>query len=366
MEALIVLIVFGSITSWILGPSFLKQRERMKQLEAQGGGSKLKAAEQEELLERIRHLETIVCSVDFELNAKLNRIATHQLMLPALKNEDLAEAQTMSSLVSGQRFAERYVIETSIGLGGMGEVFKARDEELNEVVALKLIRDAHLSSPDILERFRREVTAARRVQHPNIVRIFDLGKADGLLFISMEWVEGDSLREMMRRQARLPARSVAPLARQILSALGAAHDAGIVHRDLKPENVLIASGQVLKLIDFGIAKLEHLESLTATRSILGTPEYMAPEQIRGEAVDPRTDLYALGIILYEMLSGKLPFSGSSPIAVGFAHCTQTAEPLHGVADVPEAWSAYVMKAISRAPDQRYASAQEMLAALPSS
>lgn len=380
MEVLIVFVVFSAVTAWILGPRYMKQRheERMRAL---GGERTIKAlsSDKSALEARVEHLESIVCSLDFELNAKLNRIATHQLMLgPAARHDGTLDASLVQNalpaqgqrfytgeLEAGARIADRYVIELTLGSGGMGAVYRARDEKLGERVALKVVRDAHLASPSMLERFRREVTTARRIHHPNVVRIHDLGEAEGVLFISMEYVDGESLRSVFERYGRLPLERVRALSTQILAALQAAHEAGVVHRDLKPENVLLDAESRVRLIDFGIARLDALataDGLTATHAILGTPQYMAPEQIRGRRVDARTDLYALGVMLYEALCGRPPFTAESPIALSFAHCTDPVPPLPD--DVPSAWRALVERALAKEPDQRFASAAEMRGALP--
>jgi serine/threonine-protein kinase len=251
----------------------------------------------------------------------------------------------------------------------MGSVWLARDEKLAEPVALKVIRDALLADASIIERFKREVSAARRVHHANVVRLHDLGEEGGQLFLSMEYVEGESLAERIKRRGPLPVEEVRSFAAQMCDALEAAHGAGVIHRDLKPANVLLTfqgNGAQVKVIDFGVAKLSNLEGMTATSLILGTPEYMAPEQIRGKDVDPRTDLYALGMILHEALVGKTPFRGDSPIAIGFAACSNTVPPLRNSrAELTDAWDLFVRKALSKEPEERFASAADMKRAIPS-
>ena len=187
-----------------------------------------------------------------------------------------------------------------------------------------------------------------------------------MLFLSMEYVDGESVAERIRRRGPLPFNEVRDLALRVCDALEAAHMAGVVHRDLKPANVLVANGGPVKIIDFGVAKLAQLEGMTATNLILGTPEYMAPEQIRGGSVDARTDLYALGMILHEAIVGRTPFKGDSPIAVGFAACTNPVPPLRvSRPDVTDAWDAFVRRALEKEPSARFASAAEMRASLPS-
>ncbi|MGZ3418332.1 MAG: serine/threonine-protein kinase [Polyangiales bacterium] len=394
---LVPLIIFASITAWVLGPKFLKMwhEQRLKEIEARTRqplplppppitAQIVTDDERKQLEERLRTLETIVCSVDYELNAKLNRLASRQIRALPPAPDSLGNAPThpstpppgmqqhSSSLAPGQKLAHRFLLERRLGEGGMGSVWLARDEKLGEPVALKVIKDSLLADPSIIERFKREVSAARRVQHANVVRLHDLGEEGGQLFLSMEYVEGESLADRIKRRGPLPLEEVRTVAAQMCDALEAAHGAGVIHRDLKPANVLLsfhgppgATAQV-KVIDFGVAKLAHLEGMTATSLILGTPEYMAPEQIRGKNVDARTDLYALGMILHEALTGKTPFRGDSPIAVGFAACTNTVPPLRiSRADVTDPWDQFVRKVLSKEPDDRFPSAADMKRAIPS-
>jgi len=388
MEAIpILIVIFGFVASIVLGPGVLKRRHELKlkalenEKERRARDRKALSSEKRKLEERVEHLESIVTSVEFELNARLNRIATRQLMaLPDGKNPSVAAlpsdvesgdaaddgiADTLASegfsarfytgeLDAGTRVADRYQIEAVIGTGGMGAVYRARDETLDETVALKIVRDAHLASPELLARFRREVTVARKIQHPNVVRIHDLSEADGVMFMTMEHVDGTTLRGLMEREGRLGPARLAPLLRQALDALQAAHTAGVIHRDIKPENMLVNAGGQVKLIDFGIAQLDTLSGLTATRAVLGTPEYMAPEQIRGAAVDARADLYALGVIAFEALAGRPPFTGESPIAIGFAHCSDPVPALTELMDIDESWSAFVERAMQKDPVERFA------------
>ena len=377
---LVPLIVFLSITAWILGPRFLKMwhEQRLRELGARGGNEvqvKQLQAERSELEARLRNLESIVCSVDFELNAKLNKLASRPLYLPARSSPTpsddprLAETVPMAQatrLDPGRRIADRFVVERALGSGGMGAVYLARDEQLGEPVALKLIRDVQQAEPHVLDRFRREVSAARRISHPNVVRLHDLGEENGQLFISMEYVAGDSLRAVLTRTGALPPDRVRTLASQLCDGLEAAHAAGVIHRDLKPENVLFTASQQVKIIDFGIAKIADLEGMTATRVILGTPQYMAPEHIRGRTLDGRADLYALGVILFEALAGTPPYDGPSPIAISFAHCNDPVPSLrHRRPDVPEAWDVFVRQAMAKDPAERFDSAAAMRHALPS-
>jgi serine/threonine-protein kinase len=207
--------------------------------------------------------------------------------------------------------------------------------------------------------------AARRITHPNVVRLHDVGEDKGLHFISMEYVEGESLGTRISRSGPLSPVEACDVAEQICGALEAAHGVGVVHRDLKPHNVLVDPRGKYRVIDFGIAKLPYLEGMTATGVIVGTPEYMAPEQILGGEVDERADLYALGTILYECLTGEAPYRAQSAIAVGFAHCHEAIPSVRAKRpELGEEWEEFFEKALAKEPRERFESAEDMRAALP--
>ncbi|MEZ4452794.1 MAG: serine/threonine-protein kinase [Nannocystaceae bacterium] len=340
MEALILFIIFGSIFGSVHFGRVVKYRhlERMRELESGTGSSsenQVKAlnAAKAELEERVRHLESIVCTVDFELNQKLNRLATRHLALEAALpaspqtpgQSPAAETERVLAghVRAGQLIAGRFEVIRPLGAGGMGAVYLARDCQLNEQVALKVIGGLGLHDPEAAERLRREASAARRISHPNVVRLHDLGESGGLLFLSMEYVDGESLAQRLQRDGRLSPTQFRSIAADLCEGLQAAHLAGVIHRDLKPANVLLTRDGRAKLIDFGIARISKVEGLTATGMVVGTAEYMAPEQVRGGVVDERTDVYAFGVIAYQCLVGHPPFRGETPIAVSLAHCADT-------------------------------------------
>ncbi|HZO12423.1 MAG TPA: serine/threonine-protein kinase [Polyangiaceae bacterium] len=373
MEVFIVFFFLFGVPG-IVVLSWLRYRHdrRLKELEVQrlrfAPNTAPLLAQNNDLEQRLRNLESIVCSVDFELNSKLNRLASQQLQKPPASAAELAETAALSlgSIEPGSRVAGRFVVERRLGEGGMGAVYLARDEQLGELVALKMIAGAALLDPAAAGRFRREASAARRISHPNVVRIHDIGEEQGMLFLSMEYISGTSLADIIKRHGTVAPSQLRPWAAQICEGLEAAHRVGVVHRDLKPGNILIDEAQRVKIIDFGLARLPHIEGMTATGLILGTPEYMSPEQIRGRNVDARSDIYSLGAVLYHALVGRPPFSGDSPIAVGFAHCNEAlVPPRNARKEVPEAWSALVVRAMAKDPSARFDSAQELAAALPS-
>jgi CheY-like chemotaxis protein len=269
------------------------------------------------------------------------------------KSTDDADSLRVGAVLSG-----RYEILSVLGRGGMGVVYRARDRELNEDVALKAIRAEHLADTVAAERFKTEIRLARRISHRNVVRTHDLGEADGMLFVTMEYVRGIDVRELLTTRGKLGVASSIALARQFAEALAVAHSAGVIHRDVKPENALIDGDGVLKVMDFGIARLaEATTSRTQAGLIVGTPAYMAPEQLVGEEVDARADLYALGVVMYECLTGSAPFEAPSAVAlIGKALTTEAQPPIARNSDVPPALSALVMRLLSKSPDGRPADA----------
>ena len=205
-------------------------------------------------------------------------------------------------------FGDRYEILELLGEGGMGRVYKAWDRDLEKVIALKTIRGEHASNPEVLKRFKQELLLARKITHKNVIRIHDMGEAGGVRFFTMEYIPGDSLKERIEKLGKIPAQQAVPMAKQILGALEEAHEQGVVHRDLKPQNIMIDQEGMLHIMDFGIARsAQDTSGLTATGTIMGTPDYMSPEQVKGEKADGQADLFSFGVILYEMLTGTLPY-----------------------------------------------------------
>ena len=266
---------------------------------------------------------------------------------------------TSSDTMIGRTFDKRYVIKRKLGSGGMAIVYLAEDQELGRLVALKLLDDRHASDEQFVERFRREAQSAAGLNHPNIVSIFDRGHAAGTYYIAMEYLDGRTLKELLVRNGPTPIPIAIDYARQILGALSFAHRNGIVHRDIKPHNIIVGSDGRLKVTDFGIAR-SGTSQMTEAGSIVGTAQYLSPEQARGAPVDPRSDLYSLGIVLYEMLTGAVPFTGDTPVEIAMKHLSQVPEPPSTLRhDVPHDLDAVVMRALAKAPEQRYDSAEEM-------
>jgi eukaryotic-like serine/threonine-protein kinase len=272
-----------------------------------------------------------------------------------------SEAASKGQLEPGTVLADRFEILQLLGQGGMGAVYKARDTELERLVALKLIRPDLASHPEILRRFKQELILAREVTHRNVIRIFDLGQAHGIKFITMEYVEGRDLRGLLQEKGKMTAEEAVPIVIQIASALDAAHTAGVVHRDLKPQNTMVDKDGRVYVMDFGIARSLETPGMTQTGALMGTPEYMSPEQAKGEKVDARSDLFALGIIFYEMLTGTSPFKAETAMATMFKRTKERATPLSQLnIGAPGVISDIVTKCLEMEPEQRYQSARAIV------
>ena len=256
-------------------------------------------------------------------------------------------------------FDGRYKIIRKLGSGGMANVYLAEDQELGRRVAIKILDDRHADDEQFVERFRREAKNAAGLSHPNIVSIYDRGEAEGTYYIAMEYLDGRSLKELIVSRGPAPISIAIDYARQILSALRFAHRNGIVHRDIKPHNVLVDAEGRVKVTDFGIARA-GASQMTEAGSIIGTAQYLSPEQARGTQVDQTSDLYSLGIVLYELLTGTVPFTGDTPVEIAMKHLSATPEaPSVKRADVPHSLDMVVLRALAKDPADRYQSAEEM-------
>jgi serine/threonine-protein kinase len=279
-----------------------------------------------------------------------------------------APAHPAADLSLGHVFANRYRIEQILGRGGMGVVYKAVDTQLDEMVAIKtLLGDVLTRSPEDLERFKREIRLARKITHRNVLRTYDYGEAEGVYFISMEFVRGYTLSELLDEapQRQMATRASVGITRQICRGLHAAHEQGIIHRDIKPQNVLIDAKGEVKLMDFGIARMaETPEGVTQAGLIVGTPHYMSPEQVQGKQLDARSDVYSMGVLIYEMLVGRRPFESSSLTGVLTAHITEKPKaPAELRPDVPREINAIVLRCLEKNPAARYVDAGALLADL---
>ena len=265
------------------------------------------------------------------------------------------------NLHSGETFAQRYEIIAVLGRGGMGTVYRAKDRELEEEVAVKTLRPEFVADRTLLARFKDEIRLARRLTDANIVRTHDFGEWSGVCFLTMECVQGITIRELIDTRGRLGVSATLAIAAQLAHSLAVAHEHGVIHRDIKPQNLLVDEAGVLKVMDFGVARLaERSTANTEAGLVLGTPAYMPPEQLLGEAVDARSDLYAAGVVLYECLTGKLPFEAGSVISLVAKLLKEDARPPQEVnPEIPPALSALVLQLLAKRPEDRVQTAADL-------
>lgn len=315
-------------------------------------------SEMKRMRERLENLEGLMCRLDLEINSQLERslgrILTANPSASGVSQLPTAFMNVATALES------RYQILKELGRGGMGIVFQAYDKQLKEHVAIKVLSPLLSHDSEALERMKREVSAARRITHSNIIRIFDLSEINGLQYVSMEYFQGTSLKDYIKKHGSLSFMQAYQIACQICDGLQEAHRQGIIHRDLKSQNIIINEAAQLKIIDFGLARTTHMEGMTATGLIMGTPEYMAPEQVAGKRVDERADIYALGIILYEIFTGSVPFTGDSAIAVGFKQMKDDPPlPHEKNPQIPLDVEKVILKALQKDPINRYRTVSDL-------
>jgi eukaryotic-like serine/threonine-protein kinase len=269
--------------------------------------------------------------------------------------------------MADELIAGRYELEEQVGSGGMSKVYRAHDRLLERTVALKILHEHYSQDEEYVERFRREARAVAQLAHPNVVTVIDRGEHEGRQFIVFEYVDGENLKQLVAREGPLPPKQVVELGLQVARALASAHARGVVHRDVKPQNVLLSDEGLPKVTDFGIARSSDVESVTLTGTVMGTSEYISPEQARGEPVDVRSDVYSLGAILYELCTGEVPFPGENPVSVAMRHLH---EPVPSVRErrpeVPPRLDAAVRRSMAKDPAERFASMDELVAELEAS
>jgi eukaryotic-like serine/threonine-protein kinase len=271
-----------------------------------------------------------------------------------------AIAASLANLRPGSVFGNRYEILRQLGQGGMGAVYQARDRELDRLVAMKVIRPELATRPDILQRFKQELILARQVTHRNVIRIFDLGEADGIKFITMEFIEGQDLKTLVAEKGKPSIEETVSILEQVCLALEAAHSEGVVHRDLKPQNIMVDKQGKVSVMDFGIARSIEFGGMTQTGALIGTPEYMSPEQVQGEKADARSDLFTLGIIFYELLTGVLPYQADTVMGTMIKRTKERARPPAQLnPQLPQFLSDVVAKCLEADPQKRYQSAREI-------
>jgi serine/threonine-protein kinase len=265
----------------------------------------------------------------------------------------------VSDTLIGTVFDGRYRIVRKLGTGGMAYVYLAEDQELGRRVAIKILNERHAADDQFIERFRREAKNAAGLSHPNIVSIYDRGTAEDTYYIAMEYLDGRSLKELIVSRGPAPIKTAVEYARQTLAAVGFAHRHGIVHRDIKPHNVLVGPEGRLKVTDFGIAR-SGASQMTEVGSIIGTAQYLSPEQARGAPVDQTSDLYSVGVVLFELLTGQVPFTGDTPLEIAMKHLSEVPKPPSELRpDVPHDLDLVVLRALAKDPSERYGTAEEM-------
>jgi len=267
-------------------------------------------------------------------------------------------------LTTGSTFAGRYQIIEELGKGGMGKVYKAQDTDLKEKVAIKLLKPEIAADKKTIERFRNELKFARKIRHKNVCQMYDLNKEEGAHYITMEYVAGEDLKSMIRMMGQLSSGKTIFIAKQVCEGLAEAHRLGVVHRDLKPQNIMIDKDGNARIMDFGIARSLKTKGITATGVMIGTPEYMSPEQVEGKDVDQRSDIYSLGVILYEMVTGRVPFEGDTPFTIGMKHKgEEPKDPKELNTQLPEDLNLIILRCLEKDREKRYQSAGEVRAEL---
>ncbi len=311
------------------------------------------------MLEELREkaaLEQYVASLNLKMGTEAETVA-----MRATTAAQLAGGEPRI----GEVFAARYEIQSVLGRGGMGVVYRAHDRDLDDAVAIKTLRGEALSAdPTLLDRFKQEIRLARRITHPNILRTHDLGETGGLRYLSMEFVRGLTLKQLVEAGDILPMPVGLRIAKQICAGLAAAHEVGVIHRDIKPQNIIIEATGGLKIMDFGIARLKEERGMTAEGTVVGTPDYMSPEQARGVALDFRSDIYSTGVVLYEVFTGTLPFDGDTPLAVVLKHIQENPpSPQARNPKIDPKVSQIILKCMQKEPRDRFQSVNELYEAL---
>ncbi len=288
--------------------------------------------------------------------------------LPSPEEGSISPTKTLETpteeLTRGTTFAGRYEIIEELGKGGMGKVYRVVDKKLNEEVAMKLVKPEIASDKKTLERFSNELKLARKIVHKNVARMFDLNEEKGTHYITMEYVRGEDLKRLIRKIGQLSAAQVIPIVKQICEGLAEAHRLGVVHRDLKPQNIMVDEEGNARIMDFGIARSLKAKGITGAGVMIGTPEYMSLEQVEGKDIDQRSDIYSLGVILYEMVTGKVPFEGDTPFTIGMKHKSEMPkDPKALNAQIPEDLNRLILKCLEKDKENRYQSTGEIVSEL---
>jgi serine/threonine protein kinase len=288
--------------------------------------------------------------------------------LPSSEEISISPTETLQmpikELARGSIFADRYEVIEKLGKGGMGKVYRVLDKKIDEEVALKLLNQEIAADKKTIERFKNELKFTRKISHRNVCRMYDLSEMEGTSYITMEYVPGEDLKSMIRMMGQLSPERAVSIAKQVCEGLAEAHRLGVVHRDLKPQNIMIDKEGNARIMDFGIARSLKEKGITGAGVMIGTPEYMPPEQVEGEEADQRSDIYALGVILYEMLTGKVPFEGDTPFSIAVKQKSETPEDPREISpQIPEDLAHLILKCLEKAKEKRYRNAEELLSRL---
>jgi len=284
---------------------------------------------------------------------------------PASPSEEMpVQTKTLETLkeelTTGSTFAGRFQIIEELGRGGMGRVYKALDTEVNEKIALKLIKPEIAQDKETIQRFRNELKFARKIRHQNVCQMYDLSQDKGSYYITMEYVRGDNLKGMIRRMGRFSAGQAITIAKQICDGLVEAHKLGVVHRDLKPQNIMIDENGSARIMDFGIARSLEGKGITGAGVMIGTPDYMSPEQVEGKETDQRSDIYSFGVIIYEMVTGRTPFKGDTPFTIGVKHKSEKPQdPQELNTQISDDLSRVILRCLEKDKEKRFQSAGEL-------
>ncbi len=269
-----------------------------------------------------------------------------------IPSKDIPVTETLETpkeeLTTGSTYAGRYQIIEELGKGGMGKVYKANDTKINEKIALKLIRPEVAADKKTIERFSNELKFARKIRHNNVCQMYDLNEEKGSHYITMEYVRGEDLKRLIRKMGQLSVGQVIPIAKQVCDGLAEAHRLGVIHRDLKPQNIMVDEEGNARVMDFGIARSIMGKGITGAGVMIGTPEYMSPEQVEGKETDQRSDIYSLEVILYETVTGRVPFEGDTPFTIGVKHKSEIPrDPRELNTQIPEDLSRVILRCIER-------------------